>query len=284
MTCAASLLLVCIGAFSITFAAPAPVALADLSAQGVAVTEATVITDQLRTALASTQRFAVVERTEMESVLREQGFQQAGCVSDVCAVEIGQMLGVRRMVVGTLGQAGKYVLLNLRFVDVQSGQIVYSLSEKFRGGINEVVERGIDRVTARIVKEYPADAAAMAAIDTQSAVAATDDIPIGENPASPDPATTTVQAQGAVPQPQDQVTESAQVTPSSAMPEKQAARTDAAVSANRRGGRVALWATVGAVAVGGVVAAIILAGSGDDGDNTPAETGTVDITGDVVER
>jgi hypothetical protein len=38
------------------------------------------------------------------------------------------------------------------------------------------------------------------------------------------------------------------------------------------------------MAAGGVVAAIILAGSGDDGDNTPTETGTADINGDVVER
>ena len=42
--------------------------------------------------------FRVIERTEMDNILREQGFQKSGaCDDENCLVEVGQLLGVNRM-------------------------------------------------------------------------------------------------------------------------------------------------------------------------------------------
>jgi len=48
----------------------------------------------------------VMERSEMALVLQEQSFQQSGvCDQSSCALEIGKILSVDRMVVGSVGQS-----------------------------------------------------------------------------------------------------------------------------------------------------------------------------------
>ena len=41
-------------------------------------------------------------------MLKEQGFQQSGCVSSECAVEAGKLLGVDQIVTGSIGKIGSY--------------------------------------------------------------------------------------------------------------------------------------------------------------------------------
>ncbi len=41
----------------------------------------------------SSGRYVIVERQQMGEILKEQGFQQSGCVSSECAVEVGAALG-----------------------------------------------------------------------------------------------------------------------------------------------------------------------------------------------
>ena len=67
------------------------VAILDFEGRGISQLEAQTLTDRFRTALASAGALRLVERQMMEEVLQEQGFQQTGCTSDECAVEVGQL-------------------------------------------------------------------------------------------------------------------------------------------------------------------------------------------------
>jgi hypothetical protein len=60
----------------------------------------------------------------MQSILKEQGFQQTGCTSNECAVQIGQLLGVQFMVVGTIGKLDNTFTVNVRMISIETGEIV----------------------------------------------------------------------------------------------------------------------------------------------------------------
>jgi hypothetical protein len=99
-------------------------AVLDLEAkEGVSVGLASTISDYLRTQLVNTNKFTIVTRENMESILREQKLQLSGCTSQECIVEMGQLLGVHKMFTGSIGKVGTIFLVNLKIIDVQSGRI-----------------------------------------------------------------------------------------------------------------------------------------------------------------
>ncbi|TAL18023.1 hypothetical protein EPN96_03115 [bacterium] len=106
-------------------------------------------------ALVNTKKFSVMERQQLEALLREQKFQVSDDVSQSTAVQAGKMAGVQFMVFGNIdfsqkkqqvhsggglsglvgglwGSAGKKTSegnLTARVVNVQTGEIVFSKSE-----------------------------------------------------------------------------------------------------------------------------------------------------------
>ena len=130
------------------------IAVSDLIGQGVNQTEANVVTEQLRAELHKTGHFRIIERSQMQEILKEQGFQQTGCTSDACAVQVGQLLGVRDIVVGTIGIAGSYTMLTVRIIDVQTGEVIVDETEKTTGGIDRMVEKGIKEITGKLAITY----------------------------------------------------------------------------------------------------------------------------------
>ncbi len=110
------------------------------NAEGVTSGNAEVIADRLRAELFKTGRANIMERDQMQEILKEQGFQQSGaCTDQACMVELGQMLGVERLVSGSIGKLGSLYLVNFRAIDVKTGKIVKVVSIDIRGGIEDVV-------------------------------------------------------------------------------------------------------------------------------------------------
>jgi curli biogenesis system outer membrane secretion channel CsgG len=58
------------------------VAVCDLSSSGVTKAEAVSLTDALRSELIKSGKYQVMERGQMEQILKEQGFQQSGACSE----------------------------------------------------------------------------------------------------------------------------------------------------------------------------------------------------------
>ena len=126
------------------------VAVSDLSAEGVSQSDASIIADWLRGALVSTGTYTVVERSAMQKILSEQAFQQTGCTSQECAVKLGKVLNVQRMVVGSFGKFIDSYVLNVRVVDIESGQVVYS--DSANGSTTKEVEANIKALAQRLSK------------------------------------------------------------------------------------------------------------------------------------
>jgi uncharacterized protein (TIGR02145 family) len=93
-----------------------------------------VLGSTLASELVSSGQVRVLERSQMEQILQEQGFQQSGaCDGSECAVQIGKLLTVDRILLGNVGRFGNAYSLSLRLVDVQSGEILRSVSKSIEG-------------------------------------------------------------------------------------------------------------------------------------------------------
>ena len=117
------------------------------SAGKVTSEEVTIITERLRTELVKMNRFVLVERSKMDEILKEQGFQSGSCTDSECLVEFGKILGVKWMITGTVGKLGQTYTIDTRIVDVETAAILYSTSDNLKGEIDEIL--GIMQEVAR---------------------------------------------------------------------------------------------------------------------------------------
>jgi TolB-like protein len=127
------------------------IAVLDLEAVSVTLSEARTLTDKLRGELVRTAKFQVIERSQMEDILTEQGFQQTGlCNTNECYVEAGKLLGVEQMIGGSIGKVGNIYLISIRLIDVETGLIVKLVDEEIEGSIDELLKTGIRSVALRM--------------------------------------------------------------------------------------------------------------------------------------
>ena len=115
------------------------VAVIDFDPSGISQQEATSLTNRFRTAVGDVGAMRLVERGMMEEVLQEQGFQQTGCTSEECAVEVGQLLGVQNMIGGSIGRVGDTFTLDVRMISVQSGISLVTKQKTYAGKIDGLI-------------------------------------------------------------------------------------------------------------------------------------------------
>jgi TolB-like protein len=126
------------------------IAVLDLEGKKVPQEEASILSDKLRGELLKTGKFDVIERSQMDEILKEQGFQQTGCTDQSCIVEMGQLMGVKMMIVGSVGKIGNMYLVSIRMIDVQQGKIVKNVDKEVEGSIESVLKYGIPYVAAQM--------------------------------------------------------------------------------------------------------------------------------------
>ncbi|MEE2877106.1 MAG: DUF5683 domain-containing protein [Candidatus Neomarinimicrobiota bacterium] len=115
------------------------VAVLDFEGRGISQLEAQTLTDRFRTALGSAGALRLVERQMVQEVLQEQGFQQTGCTSDECAVEVGQLLGVQNMIGGAIGRVGRTFTIDMRMFSVQTGENIRTKNVSYAGAVDGLI-------------------------------------------------------------------------------------------------------------------------------------------------
>lgn len=123
------------------------IAVIDLDGIGVSNTDARAITHRLRYELLRTGSFTILERDKMESILLEQGFQMSGCTESSCLVRAGQILNVQGIIAGNVSKVGNIYSMQVRYVDVQSGEILREAVTDYKGDIGEVLVKGVKRIS-----------------------------------------------------------------------------------------------------------------------------------------
>tara|TARA_X000001036_G_scaffold411416_1_gene424108 strand:- start:791 stop:2173 length:1383 start_codon:yes stop_codon:yes gene_type:complete len=115
------------------------VAVLDFKANGVADYEAETLTERLRSEIAKTETYRLVDRKLLDKIMQEQALQQSGCTTDECAAEVGELLGVQFMINGSIGKLGNTFTIDIKLVSVTTGAAERSQNISFKGPIEGMI-------------------------------------------------------------------------------------------------------------------------------------------------
>jgi curli biogenesis system outer membrane secretion channel CsgG len=109
--------------------------------EGLNKNEANTLTNKFRSALAKTKIYDVLERTEMENVLKEQDMSLTDlCDNAECAVQVGKLLVAKKMVVGEIGKIWQTYSLTVRIIDVSTGKVDVAENQTYKGAVEGLLE------------------------------------------------------------------------------------------------------------------------------------------------
>ena len=109
---------------------------------GISQNDVNGISDVLITYLGNDARFILVERTQVQRVLREQGFQHSN-ITDSDAVRLGRYMNVNKVVLGRVNVVGGQQNIDCRVVNVETGRIVATAGNSWTPQTFRSVLRGV---------------------------------------------------------------------------------------------------------------------------------------------
>jgi curli biogenesis system outer membrane secretion channel CsgG len=127
-----------------TMAAPIKVAVSNFEVEGDTLPPhiAHIVAEWLSTALVKDKRLEVIERRLVKELLEEQKLSQSGLVEGDQAAHTGRMLGVDKIVTGTIIQFLDTVEVNARVIHIEQGIVLVAekILTKDLSKLEEVVE------------------------------------------------------------------------------------------------------------------------------------------------
>ncbi|TAL31279.1 MAG: hypothetical protein EPN93_18130, partial [Spirochaetes bacterium] len=125
-------------------------AVLDFSANNTSDANARIVRNAFEVMLYKTSLYNMLERRQVELVLKEQGFQASGCVDTACAIEIGKMLSADLVAVGSLDRIDMYIV-SVKVIDIANGSVVYADNERSanEGGLYNALELLVARYSGR---------------------------------------------------------------------------------------------------------------------------------------
>jgi len=106
----------------------------------VSASDADMLSDRFAIEFDKLGQYKLIARARMKDILAEQAFSTSKpCAASECAVEAGQMLGVRYMVYSSIGKIGEIYSINSFMVDVETALQVRSATSDTRGGIEDAL-------------------------------------------------------------------------------------------------------------------------------------------------
>lgn len=76
--------------------------------------------------LVKNKKYTVIDRANRDKILSEAGFQMTACVDENCTIEAGRILGVGKIVIGSVDFIDKNYLVNLQIINVQTAAVEMS--------------------------------------------------------------------------------------------------------------------------------------------------------------
>ncbi len=78
----------------------------------------------------SPRRLQLVERSQIQKILKEQNFQASSAVDKTSTVKAGKILGVKYLLLGDIYVLNDALIINARFVDAETGDIKFSKKQE----------------------------------------------------------------------------------------------------------------------------------------------------------
>jgi hypothetical protein len=106
------------------------IAVVDFQPKNVSRIISIAVSDLVRSEMIKTGAFTLIERTQMEEILKEQGLQMSGCTDNTCAVKVGKLMSAKKILIGEVTGIGQTIVTTIRIVDVEKGIAEFAATEK----------------------------------------------------------------------------------------------------------------------------------------------------------
>ena len=122
----------------------------------------------LQEVLVSSGRYTVINRNQMEQILREQRFQRSSLADASRAKQLGQLLGADLICVTEMLKERGEVIINCDIIDVETAAMADSRSQFLENDSNPAIRRGVENLLSRMLGiETPSQAQARQQLEAE---------------------------------------------------------------------------------------------------------------------
>ncbi|MFH0974526.1 MAG: CsgG/HfaB family protein [Spirochaetota bacterium] len=114
-----------------------------------------IISELIRTDLINSNKYTVIERSQVDMIFKEHGFSQTGVTDDSSAARIGKLLTARKILIGSVMKLGEQTVVTCRVVDVEKG--IAESSSKITADSEEALVQEISNLIASLTGESPSE-------------------------------------------------------------------------------------------------------------------------------
>jgi TolB-like protein len=112
-----------------------------------------IVSEMLTTSFVNSESFKIIEREQLQKVIKEFQLSQSGIIDTSYAKQIGKITGADAIVTGSVTKIGDDLRLDARIIDVESGIIL--TAEKSEGKINlKSIGMMTDRIVTNLVNKF----------------------------------------------------------------------------------------------------------------------------------
>lgn len=123
------------------FAEKITISVYGLKSIGVPQSLAASLQEHLESNLLQYGQYDVMSRNNIDLILKENKFQQTGaCSEEECLIEAGHILGVKKIITGTVSMVGSTYNVVLKMIDVETAKLESSVSRKHSGNIDTLLD------------------------------------------------------------------------------------------------------------------------------------------------
>jgi TolB-like protein len=116
--------------------------------------------DALTAEIVKLNRYKILERSQIATILEEQAFSNSGtCDQESCLVEMGKLLGVDLLVIGQLGRLDNSISINAKLLDIQTGEIKSNVFNLHKDSESRLISSAPKTISAELFGIKPVTSA-----------------------------------------------------------------------------------------------------------------------------
>lgn len=113
-------------------------ALFSFEAEGMKDEDIALYTGFLRLELHQTKSFILVEKIQLNELLNDKKYDRMDCNSSDCAVEIGKLVGIKKVITGSFNVVADTCIISGQLIDVETKEPEKSVERTFIGKLEDM--------------------------------------------------------------------------------------------------------------------------------------------------
>ncbi len=126
------------------------IAILDFESIGIGLDEVKVLTKRLTSEIISLDIYKVLDLSLLNRRLRKQNYEYSVCSTSSCAMDIGKLIGVKYVVVGSISKIGETYSVDSRMIDVESEESFLTANYTTQESIDDIITTGAESISYQL--------------------------------------------------------------------------------------------------------------------------------------